>query len=169
MLIKLAEWREGFVYELKIKKLVGADEVFFPAEVDIAGFDPENRKASELELNEIIGLIEKSERPVLYVGGGIISADASDALRRFVAETGIPVTSTIMGVGAFPETHELSLRWLGMHGSAYANWAVSDKEEGASIFKPGTSPTGPFTDDDLTDSGAFVKSIVLGWDAPPTE
>ena len=104
-------------------------QVFFPAEVDIAGFDPENRKASELELNEIIGLIEKSERPVLYVGGGIISADASDALRRFVAATGIPVTSTIMGVGAFPETHELSLRWLGMHGSAYANWAVSGEFE----------------------------------------
>ena len=61
--------------------------------------------------------------------GGIISADASDALRRLVAATGIPVTSTIMGVGAFPETHELSLRWLGMHGSAYANWAVSGEFE----------------------------------------
>ena len=100
-------------------------QVFFPAEVDIAGFDPDSRKASELELNEIVGLIEKSERPVLYVGGGIISADASDALRRLVEATGIPVTTTIMGVGAFPETHDLSLRWLGMHGSAYANWAVS--------------------------------------------
>ena len=43
-------------------------QVFFPAEVDIAGFDPDSRKASELELNEIVGLIEKSERPVLYVG-----------------------------------------------------------------------------------------------------
>jgi acetolactate synthase-1/2/3 large subunit len=74
-------------------------------------------------------LIEKSERPLLYVGGGIISADASDALRRLVAATGIPVTSTIMGVGAFPETHELSLRWLGMHGAAYANWAVSGEFE----------------------------------------
>jgi len=104
-------------------------QVLFPDEVDIAGFDPEGLKASELELNEIVGLIEKSERPLLYVGGGIISADASDALRRLVAATGIPVTSTIMGVGAFPETHELSLRWLGMHGSAYANWAVSGEFE----------------------------------------
>ena len=104
-------------------------QVFFPNEVNIDGFDPENSKASELELNEIVGLIEKSERPLLYVGGGIISADASDALRRFVAATGIPVTSTIMGVGAFPETHELSLRWLGMHGAAAANWAVSGEFE----------------------------------------
>ena len=104
-------------------------QVLFPDEVDIPGFDPEGLKASELELNEIVGLIEKSERPLLYVGGGIISADASDALRRLVAATGIPVTSTIMGVGAFPETHELSLRWLGMHGSAYANWAVSGEFE----------------------------------------
>jgi acetolactate synthase-1/2/3 large subunit len=104
-------------------------QVFFPNEVNIDGFDPENSKASELELNEIVGLIEKSERPLLYVGGGIISANASDALRRFVAATGIPVTSTIMGVGAFPETHELSLRWLGMHGAAAANWAVSGEFE----------------------------------------
>ena len=66
-------------------------QVLFPDEVDIAGFDPEGLKASELELNEIVGLIEKSERPLLYVGGGIISADASDALRRPVAATGLPL------------------------------------------------------------------------------
>ena len=77
-------------------------QVFFPDEVDIEGFDPESKKASDLELNEIVGLIEKSERPVLYVGGGIISADASEALRKLVDATGIPVTSTVMGLGAFP-------------------------------------------------------------------
>jgi acetolactate synthase I/II/III large subunit len=96
----------------------------FPASVSLRGYDPEPR-ASELELNEIIGLIEKSERPVLYVGGGIISGNASAELIKFAEAAQIPVTSTIMGCGAFPETHELSLRWLGMHGTAYANWAVS--------------------------------------------
>ncbi len=96
----------------------------FPKEVHLRGYDPD-RRASEIELNEIIGLIEKSERPVLYVGGGIITGNASEALRRFAEATGIPVTSTIMGCGAFPEDHPLSLRWLGMHGTAYANWAVS--------------------------------------------
>src|SRR5204862_5961179 len=62
---------------------------------------------------------------VMYCGGGIITSNASDELRKFADATQIPVTTTIMGCGAFPETHPLSLRWLGMHGCAYANWAVS--------------------------------------------
>ncbi|PWU09426.1 MAG: acetolactate synthase, large subunit, biosynthetic type [Verrucomicrobia bacterium] len=100
----------------------------FPKQVQMRGYNP-NRTASDLELNEIIGLIQKSERPVLYVGGGIITGNASDELRRFAQATQIPVTSTIMGCGAFPESHELSLRWLGMHGAAYANWAVNGEFE----------------------------------------
>jgi acetolactate synthase-1/2/3 large subunit len=96
----------------------------FATSVNLPGYDP-NPRASDLELNEIIGLIEKSERPLLYVGGGIITGNASEELLRFVEATKIPVTTTIMGCGSFPETHPLSLRWLGMHGAAYANWAVS--------------------------------------------
>ncbi|HAV63151.1 MAG TPA: biosynthetic-type acetolactate synthase large subunit [Verrucomicrobiales bacterium] len=96
----------------------------WPTESSIRGYNPD-KKASDIALNEIIGLIEKSERPVLYCGGGVISSDASAALREFAEATGIPVTTTIMGCGVFPETHPLSLRWLGMHGTAYANWAVS--------------------------------------------
>jgi len=76
-----------------------------------------------------VGLIEKSERPVLYVGGGIITGNASEKLFRFAEATQIPVTTTIMGCGCFPETHPLSLRWLGMHGTAYANWAVNGEFE----------------------------------------
>ena len=106
----------------------------FPKEVKVRGYNPD-RRASEIELNEIIGLIEKSERPVLYVGGGIITGNASEELRSFVELTGIPVTSTIMGCGAFPETHPLSLRWLGMHGAAFANWAVNGE------YEPRKSPT----------------------------
>jgi acetolactate synthase-1/2/3 large subunit len=100
----------------------------FPKEINLRGYNASPR-ASDLELNEIIGLIEKSERPVLYVGGGIITGNATDELRDFAQATGIPVTSTIMGCGAFPETHPLSLRWLGMHGAAYANWAVNGEYE----------------------------------------
>jgi acetolactate synthase-1/2/3 large subunit len=96
----------------------------FPKEITLRGYNPDKR-ASDIELNEIIGLIEKSERPVLYVGGGIISANASAELLKFAEATQIPVTTTLMGCGSFPETHPLSLRWLGMHGTAYANWAVS--------------------------------------------
>jgi acetolactate synthase-1/2/3 large subunit len=104
----------------------------WPAEIHLRGYHPDER-ADELALNEIIGLIEKAERPVLYCGGGIITGNASAELRQFAQATQIPVTTTIMGCGAFPETHELSLRWLGMHGAAFANWAVSGE------FQPRTS------------------------------
>ena len=100
----------------------------FPKEVHLRGYNPD-RRANDLELNEIIGLIEKSERPVLYCGGGIVTGDASEELREFAERAQIPVTTTIMGCGAFPESHPLSLRWLGMHGTAYANWAVSGEFE----------------------------------------
>jgi acetolactate synthase-1/2/3 large subunit len=96
----------------------------FQREVRVRGYRPD-RRANDLELNEIIGLIQKAERPVLYCGGGIISGEASEELRAFAEAAQIPVATTIMGCGAFPETHPLSLRWLGMHGTAYANWAVS--------------------------------------------
>jgi acetolactate synthase-1/2/3 large subunit len=90
----------------------------------LRGYNPDVR-ADELALNEIVGLIEKAERPVLYCGGGIITGGAAEELHEFVEATRIPVATTIMGVGGFPETHPLSLRWLGMHGAAYANWAVN--------------------------------------------
>jgi acetolactate synthase-1/2/3 large subunit len=108
----------------------------WPTEVNPRGYDP-GKKADDLALNEIIGLIDKAERPVLYCGGGIITAEASGELLKFAEATGIPVTTTIMGCGAFPETHPLSLRWLGMHGCATANWAVSGE------FKHRTSPDEP--------------------------
>ncbi len=81
--------------------------------------------ADDLALNEIIGLIEKSERPVLYTGGGVITSGAARELLKFAESARIPVTTTLMGIGGFPETHDLSLRWLGMHGAAFANWAVN--------------------------------------------
>ena len=96
----------------------------FLKEIRVRGYEP-NPRAADLSLNEIIGLIEKAERPVIYAGGGIITGEASAELREFAEATQIPVTTTIMGCGAFPETHPLSLRWLGMHGAAYANWAVN--------------------------------------------
>jgi acetolactate synthase-1/2/3 large subunit len=108
----------------------------FPKEVHLRGYQPDKR-ASDLELNEIIGLIEKADRPVLYCGGGIITGNASEELRRFAEAAQIPVTTTLMGCGAFPETNRLSLRWLGMHGAAYANWAVSGE------FEPRQNPTDP--------------------------
>ncbi|CAI9084535.1 acetolactate synthase, large subunit, biosynthetic type [Candidatus Methylacidiphilum fumarolicum] len=75
-------------------------------------------------LKTILDWIEKAKRPVLYVGGGIISSGAHLELLKFAERTNIPVTTTLMGIGSFPENHKLSLKWLGMHGSVYANFAV---------------------------------------------
>ena len=95
----------------------------------LRGYTQPDLRADEVALNEIIGLIEKAERPVLYVGGGIISSGAAEELLKFAEATNIPVTTTLMGIGGFPETHPLSLRWLGMHGAAFANWAVNGEYE----------------------------------------
>jgi acetolactate synthase-1/2/3 large subunit len=68
--------------------------------------------------------INAAQRPVLYVGGGVISSDASDALRRVMEKGQIPVTTTMLGLGAVDENHPLALKMLGMHGSAGANFAI---------------------------------------------
>jgi len=91
----------------------------------LRGYHQPDLRADDLALNEIMGLIEKAERPVIYAGGGIISSGAAAELKKFAEAANVPVTTTLMGIGGFPETHPLSLRWLGMHGAAFANWAVN--------------------------------------------
>jgi len=71
-------------------------------------------------------LLAASERPLLYVGGGIINSGAAEELRKFSSTFGIPVASTLMGLGAMDSADPLSLQMLGMHGAAYANYAVED-------------------------------------------
>ncbi|MDZ7810309.1 MAG: thiamine pyrophosphate-dependent enzyme [Arhodomonas sp.] len=66
------------------------------------------------------------QRPLLYVGGGVINSDAGDALTEFAHAFGVPVVTTVMGLGALDTTDDLSLHMLGMHGTAYANYAVED-------------------------------------------
>jgi acetolactate synthase-1/2/3 large subunit len=70
--------------------------------------------------------INKSEKPVLYVGGGVITGNASDQLRAFAIKANLPVTMTLLGLGAYDQTQPQSLDMLGMHGSAYANYAVQE-------------------------------------------
>ena len=69
-----------------------------------------------------------STQPCLYVGGGIISSEASEELLKFAEGYNIPVVTTLMGVGCFPEKHKLSLKWLGMHGSYYGNYAANESD-----------------------------------------
>jgi len=101
----------------------------FPATTEFANKSlTEFPRAGDDQLKHILELISKAERPIIYTGGGIVSAEATKDLRDFAIATNIHVATTLMGVGAFPEDHPLSLRWFGMHGSAYGNWAVEQSD-----------------------------------------
>ena len=80
----------------------------------------------ETRCAEFFELLAAAERPLIYAGGGIVNAEASDLLRELASSYQIPVTSTLMGLGSFDTTDPTSLHMLGMHGTAYANYAVDD-------------------------------------------
>jgi acetolactate synthase-1/2/3 large subunit len=86
----------------------------------------EAAKLPEAACASFFAALSKSERPLIYAGGGVINAGASQALREFSREFHIPVVTTLMGIGAVDTTDALSMRMLGMHGAAFANYAVDD-------------------------------------------
>ena len=96
--------------------------------LDLPGYSFEPREAKPEQIKQIAAAIKLAKRPVIYAGGGIVLADASEELRELVKKTGIPITTTLMGLGAFPGTDPLSLDMLGMHGSVYANYAVNEAD-----------------------------------------
>ncbi|MDZ7745546.1 MAG: biosynthetic-type acetolactate synthase large subunit [Halobacteriales archaeon] len=81
--------------------------------------------ADERAVGRAADALEQAECPVILAGGGVIRAEASEQLRAFATEHGIPVVTTMPGIGAFPEDHDLSLEWAGMHGTGYANMALT--------------------------------------------
>ena len=83
-------------------------------------------KLGEAQAQRFCALLAKSSRPLIYAGGGVINGEASATLRAFADEFGIPVTTTLMGIGAVDTAAKLSLQMLGMHGTAYANYATDD-------------------------------------------
>ena len=104
-------------------------EPFFPSEVDnLEGYKLDEPRASDEELIEVLNLISKAKKPVLYTGGGIISSEAHEELREFAELTGLPVAHTLMGLGGFDPNHEQSLYWYGMHGTVAGNWAVCESD-----------------------------------------
>jgi acetolactate synthase I/II/III large subunit len=76
------------------------------------------------DLGKLADLLNRAEKPLLYVGGGSINGNSPEFIKKLAEKAQIPVVSTLMGLGSFPGTHELSLGMLGMHGTAYANKAV---------------------------------------------
>jgi acetolactate synthase I/II/III large subunit len=96
--------------------------------VDLPGFRMTNPQARPEQIKQIAAAIKLAKRPVIYAGGGIISGEASEELRALAKKTGIPVTMTVMGLGAFPAGDSQCLDMLGMHGSVYANYAVEQAD-----------------------------------------
>lgn len=92
---------------------------------DIRSYQPTKLGLPQL-IKKASDLIDSSKRPVICAGGGIIASDAADELRKLVEKAGIPVGYTLMGKGAFPDNNRFNLGMLGMHGSAYANYAVKE-------------------------------------------
>jgi len=95
----------------------------YPSDVSIRSYNPVTA-GHEKQIRRAAELITKAKRPVLYVGGGVILSDAADELTAFAEKVGCPVTTTLQGLGAYPETGRLSLGMLGMHGTWYSNMAV---------------------------------------------
>jgi acetolactate synthase-1/2/3 large subunit len=100
----------------------------YEAKLNLPGYRFDNPQARPEQINQMAAAIKRARRPVIYAGGGIVTADASDALRKLAKITGIPVTTTVMGLGIFPASDPLSLDMLGMHGSVYANYAVDEAD-----------------------------------------
>ncbi|MBN1929841.1 MAG: biosynthetic-type acetolactate synthase large subunit [Chlorobiaceae bacterium] len=96
----------------------------WPESVEIRGFKP-TIKCHANQVQKAARMIAKAKRPLLYVGGGIITSGAAEELRKLAIEQQIPVTMTLNGLGAFPGDHPLSMGMLGMHGTYWANQAIN--------------------------------------------
>jgi len=96
-------------------------------QVELKGYKP-TLEGHPAQIKKLVELIDHARRPVIYAGGGIVSSKASPHLRRLAELTQIPVTTTLMGLGAFPEDHPLSLGMLGLHGLPWANLAVQEAD-----------------------------------------
>ncbi|MBZ8177131.1 acetolactate synthase large subunit [Corynebacterium poyangense] len=98
-------------------------EFMWPPKIDMPGYRPTTVPHSR-QISQAVELIAQSQRPVLYIGGGVIKADAAAELKAFAEFTGIPVVTTLMALGAFPDSHPLHMGMPGMHGTVPAVGAM---------------------------------------------
>lgn len=114
---------------IDVPKDVGLEEFDYvpvePNSVRIPGYRP-TVKGNPRQINQAINLLRDAQRPLLYVGGGAIAANAHEEIKELAELFQLPVTTTLMGKGIFDENHPLSVKMLGMHGTAYANFAVTE-------------------------------------------
>lgn len=114
---------------IDIPKDVGLEKFDYvpvePGSVKLPGYRPTVR-GNPRQIGQALKLIRQSKRPLLYIGGGAIAANAHPEIKVLAERFQIPVTTTLMGKGAFDEVHPLAVGMLGMHGTAYANFAVTE-------------------------------------------
>ena len=97
------------------------------APVRLPGYRPEHRARHD-DLARAAAMIDGAKRPVILAGHGLVKAGASELLRAFVETTGVPVASTLLGLGGFPASHPLALGMMGMHGEAWVNQAIQEAD-----------------------------------------
>jgi acetolactate synthase I/II/III large subunit len=97
----------------------------YPEKVELRGYKP-SIEGHPKQIEKLADAINKSQRPLIYAGGGVIAGNAAKELTELARKAKVPVTTTLLGLGSFPETDPLALRMLGMHGSVGANNAVSE-------------------------------------------
>ena len=119
--------RKGPVLVDLPKDVLGAKlkKLDYPEHVKITGYKP-TYECHIKQIEKALNVILAASKPLIYIGGGILLADAAEELREFAKLCGIPVTSTLMGLGAFPGNDNLFLGMLGMHGTYSANLAVTE-------------------------------------------
>ncbi len=114
---------------IDVPKDIGLQEFDYvavePGQVNLPGYRPTVR-GNNRQIANALKLIQAAKQPLLYVGGGAITANAHAELKELAERFQIPVTTTLMGKGAFDERHSLGLGMLGMHGTAYANFSVTE-------------------------------------------
>ncbi len=102
-------------------------DVEFPKDVAIQGYKP-TLKGNLKQVKKAADMLVAAERPIIFAGGGVIIANASQELARLAETLGAPVVTSLMGKGAFPEDHPLALGVIGMHGRKAANYAINDAD-----------------------------------------
>ncbi len=115
------------VVDLPKDVLLAETEFEYPKEVNLRGYRFKAR-GDDAKIQRAAAMIAEADKPLFYVGGGAVGADAADVLTRIARTARIPVTTTLHGLGAFPEDDELSVGMLGMHGTWYANMAVQNAD-----------------------------------------
>ncbi|AFQ44704.1 biosynthetic-type acetolactate synthase large subunit [Desulfosporosinus meridiei] len=108
------------------KDVLAAENVVpFSNEMKLKGYKAFGQ-ANNGKIEEVVKVLSESRKPVLYAGGGVVTAGAEDVLRQFIDKTSIPLVTTLMGTGSLPFEHPNSLGMVGMHGTVTANYAVDD-------------------------------------------